>query len=294
MNGEQRRKFIIEILNRWGRLDRSTICNYLSKKTGEDYDSPNGNKLVLRDLNKLVENNEIFVHYFSRDESPIDDYLENQKIYKNVKCYWQIRDSKYKVFGEGFLESLNVKLYTPKLIQNDVFIHDENIEIQKSFNYIFFRDDISNFCIKIRKEAAPFSLLISGTIEPDTEVEHIKKIEDLYGIRTMFIQIPNRFVSTGKRSEKIGHLLLEFRSLENEVTIEDLGSTNGTTLITLNQFQKQILLKSHTFINENRTYTDDLLFQSNNLIPQIKIQSRENIELPTKLQIAKNIEITII
>jgi hypothetical protein len=78
------------------------------------------------------------------------------------------------------------------------------------------------------------------------------------------------------------------------VTIEDLGSTNGTTLITLNQFQKQILLKSHTFINENRTYTDDLLFQSNNLIPQIKIQSRENIELPTKLQIAKNIEITII
>jgi hypothetical protein len=293
MTGEQRRKHIIEILKRWGRLDRAQISSILSQQIGEDLDSPSGNKLILRDLNKLVENHELSVQYFTRDDSPIPDYEINPAIYKNVKCFWQIAGKDFSISGEGILDNFNISLKVPKFLTPDVSIHSSEIKISKDHIHLFFSDDLSKFCLKINKSAAPFTILISGKLKDEIDEADLIAIEELYGKRTLSLNIPNRFISKGYTKGTQGHFLVEYKGNINEVYIEDLDSTNGTQIETSEPTLKYRLIKEATEINE-KTITDDLLDSDKFRIPTLRLKEKERIELPSKIRIGNNIEIIVI
>lgn len=220
---------IIDILERWGRLDHKSICERLANRTDEDKDSESFKRAVYRDLDSLVDQNRIAIDRFTRDMVLIEDY--DSEIHKNVIAQWYIPEAEGLVSGSKILDTLNGKIYIPKILKNDFSIKSGATEPDPRHCHFYFMVGSTILCLKAAFSALPFNLVISR-IHGDITQEEIQEVQKKIGLRTAILKVPFSKLSSYKPSERIGNTIIKINA-EKEVLVSDDNSTNGTVAIQL-------------------------------------------------------------
>lgn len=238
---------LLDLLGRWGRLDKTAITHHLENLLSESFSNPAGARAIYRDLQDLVEDGRIAVDYYTRDGVLIEDYDPDK--HKNVSCFWYIPSQEGMVPGAGVLETLNSSLYVPNLLKNDVSLQSGSSQPDPRNRHIYFLIGTTYLCLKISFNAFPFKIIVSRTHGNLTN-EEIECVANNFGKRCMILKLPYPKLSSYKSVDKLGHCILKFDT-EEEFRVEDFKSTNGTILFPLKTSEADKLrskgaLLSHT------------------------------------------------
>ena len=178
---------LLDVLERWGRLDKTAICSKVGNAIDENYESESFQRAIYRDLEDLVTDARIAVDYFTRDGALIEDY--DSDINKNVTYQWYIPSAEGKISGSGKLESLNGLIFVPKVLKNDLSIIDGKVEANPRHHHFYFQIGSSFLCLKVSFEALPVSVVISRT-HGDISLIEIEEIKAKLGLRTVILKVP--------------------------------------------------------------------------------------------------------
>ena len=215
---------LLDILTRWGRLDKNQICLHLGNNLGENSESESFQRAVYRDLEDLVQDSRIAVDYFGRDGVLIEDY--DSTVHKNISCQWFLPEAEGQITGGGNLKKMNGLVYVPKLMKNDFGIIGGNSHPDPRHRHFYFQVGHQFLCLKASFEAFPFSIAVSrtnGEISP-FEIEEVKK---KLGSRTIILKFPDPTLSSYKAELRQFHCLITMNN-ESELEILDSGTPNGT------------------------------------------------------------------
>ena len=229
MSRLERIQVITDILNRWGKLDKSTIDQRLSAKMGVELTSAL-KRAIYRDLDSLVNSNRAIVEYYTRDGAIIDDY--DSDVHKNVISKWHIVGAENKIIGESLLRGINSHLHCPSFLRNDLSLSTGNTDTAFNTRHIYFTFLGKFMCLKVNLESVPVKILVTRN-KGEIVLDEISAVEEKFGKRCVIFKIPAQKVSSfdPKRDDKNGHLLITIN--EDTLEFEDLGSSNGTKLYKL-------------------------------------------------------------
>ncbi|MCM2349713.1 MAG: hypothetical protein NDI69_06810 [Bacteriovoracaceae bacterium] len=280
---------LMDVLSRWGRLDKNQIAEHVGSVLDENFESESFQRAIYRDLEDLVKNNRIQVEYFSRDGGVIEDY--DPEVHRNVFCQWYIPGTESQITGSGHLKNHNGLFQAPKLLKNDFSILSGNSQADPRHRHLYFQIGSAFLCIKASFQALPFSLIVSrihGAIE-QKEMDEIKK---LFGARASILKVPFPRLSSFKNGIRPGHFLIEFLD-ESSLTITDFHSSNGTSVYKLKISEADKIRSSGAIMNDytlTSTWEDvDLSF-----VKPIKIIEKTTIELPLLLDAGDEFKILVV
>ena len=282
----QRFEAIRNILSRRGRLDKSQIDEALSHHF--DFDKDSFHRTVYRDLNELVNNNEIQVHYFSKDNNEIDNFDES--IHKSYKCEWSLLNNTEKIKGHGIIEKMNGYIYCSERLNRSIHIDNLLNDLKNDMICIHFLMANYSFKIQIHKEAVPFYLVLGRVSEIEQNAKsHFVEIERTFGKRTILLSIPYNTVSSFKLNNKSsGHCVFKFQN--GRFLIEDLNSKNGTFYAELKSQDIDKLIKEQFHLNQTSSSLNDdtlrKLFSFKRVAGEIQLKSSALIQLGDHLQMS--------
>lgn len=272
----QRIRVVMDVLERWGRMDKNQITSLVASQIDENPESEAFERAIYRDLKDLVEDQRVQVDYFSRDGALIDDY--DPDVHKNVYCQWYLSGSEGLVSGSGHLNSLNGIFHAPKLIKNDISIITGNSQADPRHRQIFFQIGETFISIKVSFQALPFKIVVSR-IHGELTKREIDKVTKEFGLRACILKLPFPKLSSFKENGKSGHFLIEFES-ENSLAITDLESSNGTFIYKLTFAEADKVRQSGAKMNqETLTSTWDRI--DINFLKPVKINNKMNFEIPS-------------
>lgn len=280
---------LLDVLSRWGRLDKQSICHHLSTILQEDFNSQAGSRAVYRDLDELVNQGKISVDYYTRDGVHIDEY--DPAKHKNVSCFWYIPSAEGLVPGSGILKTLGCLLYVSRILKNEISVIHGKSQPDPRNLHLYFICSGSFVCIKIATDALPFSIVISRTHGEITDKE-IDSVQKSHGQRFVILKIPDAKLSSFKGPSDLGHAVLRFESKE-KISVEDLGSTNGNVLYRLKLDEADHLREYASQIENltlNKTWNDIDI----NLVSPLKVQGTSNIVSPFLLEAGGSFKILAI
>lgn len=280
---------LLDVLERWGRLDKNAICSKVAQAIDENADSESFQRAIYRDLEDLVADAKIAVEYFTRDGALIEEY--DSDIHKNVACQWFIPSAEGKISGSGKLESLNSLIYVPKILKNDLSIIDGKVEANPRHLHLYFQIGASFLCLKISFEALPISILFSrihGDIT-QTEIEDTKK---KIGLRTVIFKVPFASLSSYKQGTSLAHALLKIHN-ENEIEIIDYNSTNGSRVYKLTSAEADRIREKAAKLDEN-TMTSTWKDIDPNLVKPTDIKESFKFKAPALAELGDNFKLLIV
>lgn len=280
---------LLDVLERWGRLDKNAICSKVAQSIDENADSESFQRAIYRDLEDLVTDAKIAVEYFTRDGALIEDY--DPEIHKNVSCQWFIPSAEGKISGSGKLESLNSLIYVPKILKNDLSIIDGKMEANPRHHHFYFQVGSSFLCLKASFEALPVSIIISR-IHGDITLSEIEEIKNNSGIRTIILKIPRASLSTYKANAKLGHAKIKLNN-QNEFEILDFESSNGSRVYKLTTLEADR-------IREKASKIDDFTMTSTwkdidpHLVKPNEVKENMQFKSPALVELGDNFKILIV
>jgi hypothetical protein len=280
---------LLDVLERWGRLDKNAICSKVAQSIDENADSESFQRAIYRDLEDLVTDAKIAVEYFTRDGALIEDY--DSDVHKNVSCQWFIPSAEGKISGSGKLESLNSLIYVPKILKNDLSIIDGKIEANPRHLHLYFQIGANFLCLKISFEALPISILFSR-IHGEITYKEIEEIKNKMGLRTIILKIPFASLSSFKTNTQAGHALFKINN-ENEIEITDYNSSNGSRIYKLTTSEADR-------IREKASRLDDMTMTSTwkeidpNLVKPSEVKGTLKFKSPTLVEIGDNFKILVV
>lgn len=279
---------LLDVLERWGRLDKTSICSKVGNALDEDPVSESFQRAIYRDLEDLVTDLKISVDYFTRDGALIEDY--DSSIHKNVSCQWYIPSSEGKISGSGKLENLNSLIYVPKILKNDLSIIDGKVEVNPRHHHFYFQVGSSFMCLKISFEALPVSIVISR-IHGDILLTEIEEIKNRLGLRTVILKVPFASLSSFKSSTQLGHAQIKIIN-HNEFELIDFSSTNGSRIYKLTTSEADN-------IREKASRIDDLTMTSTwkDIDPEFvkpnDIEGNSKFKNPSLIELGENFKILV-
>ncbi|MFP5492775.1 MAG: hypothetical protein ACLGG0_14830 [Bacteriovoracia bacterium] len=279
----------MDVLGRWGRLDKNQIAEHVGRVLDENFESESFQRAIYRDLDDLVQDNRVQVEYFSRDGALIEDY--DPDIHRNVYCQWYIPGTEGQISGSGHLKSHNGLFQAPKLLKSDFSILSGNSQVDPRHRHIYFQIGSAFLCLKASFQALPFSILVSrihGTIE-QKEIDDVRKG---FGLRACILKVPFPRLSSFKDDKKPGHLLMEFPS-ESTVSVIDFNSSNGTFVYKLKFSEADKIRNSGSVMNE---YTLTSTWENVDLsfVKPIKITDKATYELPILIDAGNEFKLLIV
>ncbi|MGZ3769331.1 MAG: hypothetical protein ACXVCP_08385 [Bdellovibrio sp.] len=204
-------------------------------------------RTIYRDLNELVDNNEIRVHYFNRDGEEISDY--DSAVHKNTYCEWSLIGNESLIIGQDILKENGALLLASERLNKSLRIDTAVGDIGFGTIQIYFNIPHHFICLRIAKEALPFNVVI-GRISANTAnpAAMFKSIEDRFGKRTIMLSLPYSSISSFKPEiDQLGHSLLRFDTnddgLTEEILLSDLKSKNKTYFCKLSQVEADSIRK---------------------------------------------------
>ncbi|MBK9038934.1 MAG: hypothetical protein IPL83_07215 [Bdellovibrionales bacterium] len=215
---------LIEVLDRWGSLDKGEITSRVAALLAVEPESIE--RAIYRDLEELVSNLRIKVFSRSAAGSIVDETeLDGDKPYKN---YWYTeKHSPFDILGVGGVRKLggNV-LATQNLLEGLQVFQVSSRSIDNLSQMILFKIGSVSFGLKYLSSLIPFSFVVSrNTSIAQSEFEEMKR--ELSG-RLCVLLLPDADLTSIKSGNYMGHCMIRFS--EKEVRICDESSTNGTFL----------------------------------------------------------------
>lgn len=282
-------QILMDVLSRWGRLDKNQIAEHVGRVLDEDFETEAFNRAILRDLADLVKNHRVEVEYFTRDGALLEDY--DPDIHKNVFCQWFIPGSEGQVSGSGHIKSLNGYFYAPKVIRNDLSIISGNTQADPRYRHLYFQIGSAFLCIKASFQAFPFSVVLSRTHGSVEKVE-LDILRQKFGLRGCILKVPFPKLSSFKDEEKPGHLLIEFLN-ETKISLTDFKTTNGTHIFKLKMSEADKIRSSGAVINDY-TITDTWKEIDLDFVKPIKIGENDVFDVPVLIEVASEFKMLIV
>lgn len=280
---------LLDVLERWGRLDRNSICTKVGNTLDEDPESESFQRAIYRDLEDLVTELKIAVDYFTRDGAKIDDY--DPAIHKNVTCQWYIPSAEGKISGSGKLENLNCLIYVPKVLKNDLSIIDGKTEANPRHHHFYFQVGSSFLCLKVSFEALPISIVISR-IHGDISIAEIDELKTKLGLRTVLLKVPFASLSSYKSSTQVGHAQIKILN-QNEFEIIDYASTNGSRAYKLTTAEADKIREKASTL-EDHTLTSTWKDIDPNFVKPNNIEVSMKLKNPSLLEFGDNFKILVV
>ncbi len=280
---------LVDVLSRWGRLDKNQIAAHVGQVLDEDHETEAFNRAILRDLEDLVHDNRIQVEFFTRDGGLIEDY--DSEVHKNVRCQWFIAGSEGQISGSGHLKSHNGLFHAPKILKNDLSILTGNSQADPRHRHLYFQIGTSFLCLKASFEGLPFSVVISRIHGP-IQLSEIEAVKKGLGSRACILKVPFPKISSYKDGTKPGHLLLEFLN-ESSISITDFESSNGTVVYKLKISEADKIRTSGAIINDY-TLTSTWKEIDLDFVKPIKIQGKLSINVPVLIEMGDEFKLLIV
>lgn len=280
---------LLDVLERWGRLDKASICSKVGNSLDEDPESESFQRAIYRDLEDLVTDAKIAVDYFTRDGALIEDY--DPSVHKNVSCQWFIPSAEGKISGSGKLETLNSLIYVPKILKNDLSIIDGKTEANPRHHHFYFQVGSSFLCLKISFEALPVSIVISR-IHGDINLIEIEEIKAKLGLRTVILKVPFASLSSFKSNNQFGHAQIKIIN-QNEFEIIDFSSTNGSRVYKLTTSEADSIREKASKLDDH-TLTSTWKDIDPNFVKPNNIDDNMKFKNPSLVELGDNFKILVV
>jgi hypothetical protein len=215
---------LIEILDRWGSLDKSEITNRVAALLAVEPESIE--RAIYRDLEELVS--DLRIKVFSRSAAGRiveETAMDSNNRYKN---YWYTeKHSPFDVLGIGGVRKLGGDIFaTQNLLEGLQIFQVSSKVIDELRHMILFKIGSVSFGVKFLPSILPFAFVISRNTGISQDVFE-KMVKELSG-RLCVLLLPDADLTSIKSGNYMGHCLVQFG--EREVNIYDDSSTNGTFL----------------------------------------------------------------
>ncbi|GAB4416624.1 MAG: hypothetical protein OHK0056_25030 [Bacteriovoracaceae bacterium] len=251
MQKKKREDYVLEIINRWGRLNARQIQSMAVTAMGESGTQAYPIKTLYAHLKKLEEDDVIDVEHYSAQGELIS--LERLDEVKNPRKLYVRKAPIENISGAEILQELGGDIFCPKHILPFFNIFDGLSDIP-SENEIHLYFNINQEFLNFRLDTDVFdcNLLIGRSVSEDRE-QTLNCLGEFFTRRTLLLELPSPKISSYKRDTYSGHCLITFNN-ENAVTIKDLGSTNGTKVkIISNKDALALQKKGELFGNKTLT-----------------------------------------
>lgn len=230
---DKRIRTLLDVLGRWGRLNKKHIDQYVSRAL--DIDSEVLFRNLYRDLDVLVAEGTVVQHRFTRDGQPLLDY--DPDIHKNTLLEWSLALSEAAVVGETQLRNQGGALVVPEILKQEIRIEEGTSSTSFNSFHLFFRLGTAFMCLKINLDLAPIKVVIGRAQKTGLTKQAVEALNKNLGPRWLMLQVPN-----SKLSKE--HVILTIKGKGQNFELLDQNSKNGTHWAKLTQAEFDELHKT--------------------------------------------------
>ena len=290
---DKRKRTLLEILNRWGKLNFEQLSQHIESALGIDVTS--ARRTLYRDLEELVSEGILTESRFSPDGSEITAY--DQELHKNTVCHWSIANQENSTLGARILENHGGQVLTSQRIKQHVRLilgkpGGDPLNNNKMGLYFSLGNDF--VALELTKSHFPYTLLFSRTPNPTEPPVDLATLEQSLGKRLILLSLPIPSISTIKKTEKLGHCHLSIET-ETHFLIEDHHSTNGTKVAPINRTLALDRIKKAS-VSGNSTLTSTSFESMDQQAAWIEVFPKKaiSIEIPAIISVSKSFQAILI
>lgn len=263
---DRRKRLMLELLERWGRLDIDQIVEHLGAKV--EINSHTIRRTLYRDLNELVEEGLITDIRYSRDGTLLEEFDPN--IHKNATCEWALRGSENTLTGQAILHEAGGHIGASSRLRSGVLLAEGVGTVLESKLNCFFSFGTKFLCLRCDLEVLPMHILVSRKNPSQPDEEH-HRMEEHFGKRLIVLNIPVPSLSSIKSGKKSGHVLITLEG-PNRAQVTDLGSTNGTQVAEVKLATVRTIIKTGQLLG-TKTLKDPMLIMEGLMTEWTNIQA---------------------
>jgi len=197
----------------------------------------------------------------------VDEFKIQFEVIDNKRVY-SYKNFEHNVPGGLIIENLGGRIHIPSVLKA---FHPKISQGASALDYkneihFYFEFNSTNICLSIHKDSIPIKLHISRFTKSS---QIYGEIIELFGTRTITLELPINKISSFKNEEKSGQILIEINEL-NEVKINNLKATNDSSVLTIENLTVDSFFNN---ISQSRMQTihNDWLDEKHTTKKEIKI-----------------------
>ena len=237
---------ILEVIERWGRLQKAQIDEHVAQSLGIDVNDIK--KSTYLDLTDLVVDHSIIEYRYSPDGALLEEY--DPVKHKNTRCEYESRKRGSQISGAALLESKGAKVLVSERLRRSVQVTNivSGVDLIY-FNMLFELEDMF-FNLRVKLDDLPFTLILTRIKEGEKVT--INDFEAVFKKRSIVLSLPIPNLSSYSEKSRFGHSSLTVVS-PDDIQVSDLGSRNGTAVLKLITEEAEILIKKGSLIGDVTT-----------------------------------------
>ena len=235
-----------QVMKRWGRLSKKQIDAHLAAQLGVD--EKHLARALYRDLEELVNNSELLVDHYSRDGEKLEEY--DPETNRNIVAEWYYPGHEGQVIGHAALSKAGGEFSSPRILLRDFKIGSPKTSPDFNAIHIYFSFLQSSFCLSVNLDVLPVSIVV-GRILPSTSSKiPIEEIREIFGKRAAILLTPVPNMTASRNINEPGHFIVEMKE-PGQISVRDLGSTNGTRCLKLTPDEADLLRKKSSLLGDS-------------------------------------------
>lgn len=208
-------------------MDKSGVDSALAAITGAPVSDLK--QSTYRDLKWLVDKGRLCVRHQMADGTVVQDGEQGSR--KPHKSDWYLPNTDIQFIGSGLISKVGAALCFSHRLEGKFRVIDANAGQVQNPNSINIESSFGKerLCLSIDIEARPWILLIGRLRDEDLKKQNnfIAKVEDICGLRCLFLHVPVREISAFRDKTQAGQCCIEYLE-SKDVVVTHLSSTNPT------------------------------------------------------------------
>lgn len=290
---DKRKRTLLEILERWGKLNFDQLSKHMESATGIDASA--AKRTLYRDLEELVNEGVLHESRFAPDGSEIEAY--DSDLHKNTVCHWFVTHLDHSPIGSGIIQKHGGQLLVSSRLKNCIRVQsgsEAKNEPTKDKLGLFFSLGNDFIFLDLEKENIPYTIVFSRVPNPHDPKISFSMLEEEFGKRLISLELPIPSISALKSPNRLGHCHLVIEKLETFV-ITDHHSTNGTQLAKIARTEAIERIK-RTSISGYLTLTSTAFQALEKQAPWQKLEAGKSQEssMPALIAVSKSFHVLIL
>ncbi len=150
---------------------------------------------------------------------------------------WVLFETETAVLGEGLLTDAGGVIFQSDSLKGETSVTEAGKKLREGVVAVEFRAGNNTLVLSLPKQALPISVYFGSCSKKVSEGDFFKCVKEK---RVVVIQLLNPNLSSYRMESRLGHMVIQVRS-ETEVCVQDLGSTNGTSVRALSSSELKTL-----------------------------------------------------